>query len=83
MFRASGVRLAKLAGIRYHPDDPGRSDAGPAAAEIYVRGKRGKDRIVRIDHQAARWGDRYLRVRARHPQAYRSRLWLGAATAAR
>jgi integrase/recombinase XerD len=33
----------------------------------------GKDRTVRITHQAAR----YLRVRARHPQAWRSQLWLG------
>jgi integrase len=32
---------------------------------------------VRVDHEAARRVDRYLRVRARHPQAYRSRLWLG------
>jgi integrase len=42
-----------------------------------MRGKRGKDRVVRIDHEAARRVDRYLRVRARHPQVYRSGLWLG------
>jgi site-specific recombinase XerD len=23
VFRATGIRLAELAGIRYHPDDPG------------------------------------------------------------
>ena len=26
VFRTTGIRLAELAGIRYHPDDPGRSD---------------------------------------------------------
>ena len=78
MLRASGIRLAELAGIRYHPDDPGRSDVDLQRREIYIRGKRSKDRIVRIDHEAARRVDRYLRVRARHSQAYRSRLWLGA-----
>jgi len=75
---ATGIRLAELAGICYHPDDPGQSDVDLQRREIYIRGKRGKDRIVRIDHEAARRVDRYLRARARHPQAHRSRLWLGA-----
>jgi len=78
VFRATGIRLAELTGIRYHPDDPDRSDVDLQRREIYIRGKSGKDRIVRIGHEAARRVDRYLRVRARHPQAYRSRLWLGA-----
>jgi integrase len=78
VFRATGIRLAELAGIRYYPDDPGPGDVDLQRREIYIRGKRGKDRIVRIDHEAARRIDRYLRVRAGHPQAYRSRLWLGA-----
>jgi hypothetical protein len=43
-----------------------------------VRGKGGRDRIVRIDHEAARRVDRYLRVRAPYQQAHRLRLWLGA-----
>jgi integrase len=78
VFRATGIRLAEMAGIRWYPDDSGRGDVDLQRREIYIRGKRGKDRIVRIDHEAARRVDRYLRVRARHPQAYRSRLWLGA-----
>ena len=45
--------------------------------EITVRGKGGKDRIVKIGHQAARSLDRYLRARARHAQAWRPQLWLG------
>jgi integrase len=46
-------------------------------SEIKVRGKGGKDRTVKIDHEAARRVDRYLRVRARHEQAHRLGLWLG------
>ena len=76
VFRSTGIRLAGLSGIRYYPDDPDRSDVDLQRREIYIRGKSGKDRIVRIDHKAARRVDRYLRVRARHPQAHRARLWL-------
>jgi integrase/recombinase XerC len=42
-----------------------------------VRGKAGRERIVGIGFQAARSLDRYLRVRARHPEAARPQLWLG------
>jgi site-specific recombinase XerD len=77
VLRATGIRLAELAGIRYDPDDPRRSDVDLDRREIYVRGKGGKDRTVRIDHEAARRVDRYLRVRSRHAQAYRPQLWLG------
>ena len=77
LFRATGIRLAELAGIRYDPDDPRRSDVDLDRREIHVRGKGGKDRIVRIDHEAARRVDRYLRVRSGHEQAYQLGLWLG------
>jgi site-specific recombinase XerC len=77
VFRTTGIRLAELAGIRYAPDDPRRSDLDLERREIHVRGKGGRDRAVKIDHQAARALDRYLRVRARHEQAYRLGLWLG------
>jgi site-specific recombinase XerD len=77
VFRVTGIRLAELAGIRYDPDNPGRSDLDLERREIRVRGKGGKDRTVRIDHEAARRVDRYLRVRARHGQAHRLGLWLG------
>jgi integrase/recombinase XerD len=40
-------------------------------------GQGGKTRIVRISHQTAVTLDRYIRVRARHAQAYRPQLWLG------
>jgi integrase/recombinase XerD len=69
--------LAHLAGIRYDPDDPQRSDVDLRQREITVRGKGRQSRIVRFGHEAARSLDRYIRVRARHGQACRPQLWLG------
>ena len=74
VFKATGIRLAELAGLRYDPGDPRRSDIDLWQREITVRGKGGKDRIVKIGHQAARSLDRYLRARARHAQAWRNQL---------
>ena len=75
---ATGIRLAELAGLRYDPGDPRHSDIDLWQREITVRGKGGKDRIVKIGHQTARSLDRYLRVRSRHAQAWQPQLWLGA-----
>jgi integrase len=71
VFQATSIRLSELAGIRYDPGDPQRSDIHLWQREITVRGKGGKDRIVRIGHQAARSLDRYIRARSRHAQAWR------------
>ena len=77
MLTATGIRAGELAGIRYDPLDPRRSDLDLWAREITVRGKGGKARVVRIGHEAARALDRYMRVRSRHGQAWRRELWLG------
>ena len=77
VFRATGIRLSEMAAIRHDPGDPARSDLDLQAREIKIRGKGGKNRTVRITRQAARAADRYLRARARHPQAWRPQLWLG------
>ena len=71
VFTATGIRLSELAGLR-------RGDVDLWQREITVRGKGGKDRIVKIGHQAARSLDRYLRARSRHAHAWRPQLWLGA-----
>jgi site-specific recombinase XerD len=76
--KASGIRLSELAGIRYQPGGPQCSDIDLWQREIIVRGKGGRPRIVKISHDAARAVDRYLRARARHPQARQPWLWLGA-----
>ncbi len=77
VFTATGIRLSELAGIRCHPGDPARTDLDLHAREIRIAGKGSKPRTVKIGHQAARALDRYLRARARHPQAWRPQLWLG------
>ncbi len=77
VFTATGIRLSEMAGIRYDPGDPRRSDIDLWQREITIRGKGGKDRIVKIGHQATRSLDRYLRARARHAQARSPQLWLG------
>ena len=74
---ATGVRASELAGIRYLPGDPYRSDVDLAAREVRVRGKGGRPRTVRLTHEAARRLDRYLRARSRHGLAWRPELWLG------
>ena len=74
---ATGIRLSEMAGICCHPGDPARSDLDLQARQIRIRGKGRTARTVKISHQAARSLDRYLRARARHPQAWRSQLWLG------
>jgi site-specific recombinase XerD len=73
---ATGIRLSELAGICCHPGDPARSDLDLQARHIRIHGKGGTARTVKISHQAARSLDRYLRARARHPQAWRPQLWL-------
>jgi site-specific recombinase XerD len=78
VFRATGIRLAEMTGIRYHRDDLARNDVDLEAREIRIAGKGGTPRTVKIGHQAARSLDRYLRTRARHTQAHRPQLWLGA-----
>jgi len=74
---ATGVRRSEVAGIRCGPGDAVRCDLDLAGREIRIRGKGGRERIVKISYQAARAVDRYLRVRARHPLAGRPELWLG------
>jgi len=71
VFTATGIRLSELAGIRYAPANPRRSDVDVWQREITVRGKGGKARIVKITYDTARALDRYVRVRARHGQAHR------------
>jgi site-specific recombinase XerD len=77
VLRATGIRLSELAGIRYHPGDPRRSDLDLWHREITVHGKGRKTRTVKVSCDAARALDRYIRARARHAQAHRPQLWLG------
>ena len=62
-----------MAGTRYSPDDRRRSDLDLWQRELPVRGKGGKERMVKIGHEAARALDRYLRARSGHSLAHRPR----------
>jgi site-specific recombinase XerD len=77
VLEATGIRLSELAQIRYNPAGPRRSDVDLWRREITVKGKGGKTRVVKVSYAAARCLDRYIRVRARHAEAYRPQLWLG------
>jgi hypothetical protein len=63
-----------------NPEGPGRSDVDLWHREITVQGNGRRTRVIKIGFGAARSLDRYLRVRvrARHAQAWRWQLWLGA-----
>jgi integrase/recombinase XerD len=77
LFKATGIRLSELAGIRYDPEHRDRNDIDLEHRELRVRGKARKERIVKFGHDAARAIDRYIRLRARHTYADSSKLWLG------
>lgn len=77
LFKATGIRLAEMAGIVYDPERPDRSDIDLENRELRVHGKGRRDRVVKFDYDAARSIDRYLRLRATHARAHSPRLWLG------
>ena len=71
LFKDTGIRLAELAGIAL-------ADIDVKDRQATVTGKGDKQRTVRFTHGTARALDRYLRERARHPNAQSPALWLGA-----
>ena len=46
--------MPKLAGIRYHPDDPYDSAVDLGAGEVGVRGKGGKPRTVKLKEKSTK-----------------------------
>lgn len=68
----SGLRREELAGLKME-------DVDLDAQTITVLGKGSRVRIVPFGRKAARDIDRYIRVRALHPQVSEQRLWLGKA----
>lgn len=77
LFKATGIRLSEMAGIRYDPERPADSDIDLENRELRVDGKGRKQRIVKFGHDSARAVDRYLRLRATHSYAHSTKLWLG------
>lgn len=70
LFRATGCRLAEVAGLDL-------DDVDLSERSMFVTGKGGKQRTVRFDYPAARAVDRYKRIRSRHPAAHLQAMWLG------
>lgn len=70
LFIDSGMRLGEMAGIMVAELDLDRSS-------VLVHGKGDRDRIVPFGDKSAEAIDRYIRARARRPQASSPMLWIG------
>jgi len=70
LFRATGIRLSEMAGLRV-------DDIDLRQREAKVTGKGGKQRVVKFGPDAALALDRYKRERVTHQRAFTPQLWLG------
>jgi site-specific recombinase XerC len=70
LFIDTGARLSEIADLEVEGVDLDNQD-------VYVMGKGGKARRLRIGARVTKDVDRYLRDRARHPRADEAALWLG------
>jgi site-specific recombinase XerD len=77
IFIDTGIRVSGLAGLRYDPDEEDRNDVFLAQRRLRIRLKGGDETWVPIGKKAAAAVDKYIRARARHPQAASPWLWLG------
>lgn len=77
VFLDTGARLEEVATLRWDEADPTANDVDLEAGLVRLRGKGGRERLVRIGSKAVMALDRYLRVRAAHPRADANALWLG------
>jgi site-specific recombinase XerD len=69
-FMDTGMRRSELLGMT-------ASDVDLDAGRLRVTGKGSRTREVAIGDQTVRALDRYLRARAKHPEATREAVWLG------
>jgi site-specific recombinase XerD len=70
VFMDTGARRAEVLGLRVEDVD---LDTG----RLVVTGKGSRTRVVAVGSQTVRALDRYLRARAKHPEAVLPNLWLG------
>jgi site-specific recombinase XerD len=73
----TGVRVSGLANLRYDPEDESRNDVFLPSRRLRVRLKGGRETFIPIGAKTAAALDKYLRARARHPQAGSPWLWVG------
>jgi site-specific recombinase XerD len=77
LFLDTGMRLEGMGGLRYSGDDPELSDVDLRSRVVRITAKGRRERVLPIGAKTARDIDRYARVRAAHPHAADSWLWLG------
>lgn len=77
LFVDTGARLEEVASLRYVPADDEQNDLDLDLGLVRVLGKGRRERILPIGARTVRAIDRYLRLRAQHPSAGESWLWLG------
>jgi site-specific recombinase XerD len=73
----TGMRVSGLASLRYDPEDESRNDVNLSQRRLRIRLKGGDELWVPIGKKSAAAIDKYIRMRARHPQASSPWLWLG------
>jgi len=77
IFIDTGIRVSGLAGLRYDPDEEDRNDVFLTQRRLRIRLRGADETWVPIGKKAAAAVDKYIRARARHPQAASPWLWLG------
>jgi site-specific recombinase XerC len=77
LFLDTGMRLEGMGGLRYNADDPELSDVDLRSRVVRIIAKGRRELVLPIGAKTARDIDRYIRLRAGHPHAADSWLWLG------
>jgi site-specific recombinase XerD len=77
VFIDTGARREEVAGLRWDEEDPAQNDVDLRQGLLRVLGKGARERVVPIGARTVKALDRYLRMRADRPDAYRRELWLG------
>jgi site-specific recombinase XerC len=78
LFLDTGMRLDGMAGLRYSAGGPEAYDVDLRSRVVRITAKGRRELVLPIGAKSARDIDRYVRVRAGHPQAADAWLWLGA-----
>lgn len=72
----TGARRQEVAGLRFDPSDDLQNDVDLEQGILRVTGKGRRERLLPIGARTVKALDRYLRVRAKHPEAAQTWLWL-------
>lgn len=73
----TGARIGEVLALRWAPEDEDLNDVDLDREQLRVYGKGRRWRVVSIGPKTARALDKYLRMRAQHPDKDSRALWLG------